>query len=154
MRVLCSVLGSPSHANEMRPVARAMAGAGHEVLVAVTPQLANEFADDDNIRVTQALPDIARIWQDLMRSGKFPAPTGTSMSESSVVVKVVAGGLLIGETFPALRSVAKEFKPGLDSSRRYRAVWMFGRRGTGHPACIDALRRLQTRSIPKSLQRS
>lgn len=113
MRVLCSVLGSPSHANEMRPVARAMAGAGHEVLVAVTPQLANEFADDDNIRVTQALPDIAEIWQHLMRSGKFPTLTDTNMAESSVVVKVVAGGHLVGETFPALRSVAQEFRPDL-----------------------------------------
>ena len=113
MRVLCSVLGSPSHANEMRPVARAMARAGHEILVAVTPQLTNEFANDDTIRVTQALPDIVKIWQDILRSGKVPALTGTTMSDSSAVAKVMAGGPLIGETFPALRSVAKEFRPDL-----------------------------------------
>lgn len=113
MRVLCSVLGSPSHANEMRPVARAMARAGHEVLVAVTPQLANEFADDDNIRVTPALPDLTKVWPDLRRSEKAPALTGITMPDSSALVKVIAGGPLIGKTFPALRAVAKKFKPDL-----------------------------------------
>jgi N-glycosyltransferase len=111
MRVLCSVLGSPSHANEMRPVARAMADAGHEVLVAVTPLLANEFTNDSNIRVTQALPDTIKIWQDVLNSGKFL--TDTTMSNYSAVIEVMAGGPLIGAVFPALRSIAKEFKPDL-----------------------------------------
>ncbi|MFD9811716.1 glycosyltransferase [Streptomyces sp. NPDC059080] len=46
MRVLCTSTGSPSHGRAMLPLARALAGAGHAVTVASTPEMAPVFRDD------------------------------------------------------------------------------------------------------------
>ncbi|GAA3160152.1 MULTISPECIES: glycosyltransferase [Streptomyces] len=46
MRVLCTSTGSPSHGRAMLPLARALAGAGHTVTVAATPELAPVFHAD------------------------------------------------------------------------------------------------------------
>ena len=56
MRVLCTTLGSPSHGRAQLPVLRALASAGHDVLVATTPSLAAVFQHDD-VRVVRCLPD-------------------------------------------------------------------------------------------------
>ncbi|MFF9478650.1 glycosyltransferase [Streptomyces sp. NPDC014733] len=47
MRVLCTSTGSPSHGRAMLPLARALAGAGHAVTVAATPEMAPVFHADD-----------------------------------------------------------------------------------------------------------
>ncbi|TSB19013.1 glycosyltransferase [Streptomyces sp. NBC_01525] len=46
MRVLCTSTGSPSHGRAMLPLARALAGAGHAVTVAASPEMAPVFRAD------------------------------------------------------------------------------------------------------------
>ncbi|MEU6912554.1 glycosyltransferase [Streptomyces olindensis] len=56
MRVLCTTLGSPSHGRAQLPLLRALAGAGHQVLVVTTEALVPVFRDDD-VQVRAALPE-------------------------------------------------------------------------------------------------
>ncbi|GHI06651.1 glycosyl transferase [Streptomyces cellostaticus] len=56
MRVLCTTLGSPSHGRAQLPLLRALAEAGHQVLVVTTDVLAPVFRDDD-VQVNAALPE-------------------------------------------------------------------------------------------------
>ncbi|MEU7160271.1 glycosyltransferase [Streptomyces chrestomyceticus] len=57
MRVLCTATGSPSHGRALLPLARALAGAGHAVTVATTPEVAPVFAADA-VTVETCLPRI------------------------------------------------------------------------------------------------
>ncbi|WP_030024524.1 glycosyltransferase [Streptomyces monomycini] len=65
MRVLCTATGSPSHGRALLPLARALAGAGHDVTVATTPEVAPVFAADP-VTVETCLPriDFGSGWQD------------------------------------------------------------------------------------------
>ncbi|KDN76020.1 glycosyltransferase [Streptomyces olindensis] len=56
MRVLCTTLGSPSHGRAQLPLLRALAGAGHQVLVVTTEALVPVFRDDD-VQVEAGLPE-------------------------------------------------------------------------------------------------
>ncbi|MER6710175.1 glycosyltransferase [Streptomyces sp. NPDC000877] len=56
MRVLCTTLGSPSHGRAQLPLLRALAGAGHQVLVVTTETLVPVFRDDD-VQVKAALAE-------------------------------------------------------------------------------------------------
>lgn len=112
MRVLCSVTGSPSHAREMIPVAGALNRAGHEVLVACVPQLVAEFTAA-GIAANSVLPDQSAIWRDLVRSKELPTRNGIADLDQEQIIKVIAGGPLIEQSFYALRSVADEFTPDL-----------------------------------------
>ncbi|MFF5979583.1 glycosyltransferase [Streptomyces olindensis] len=56
MRVLCTTLGSPSHGRAQLPLLRALAGAGHQVLVVTAEALVPVFRDDD-VQVRAALPE-------------------------------------------------------------------------------------------------
>ncbi|OKI08121.1 glycosyl transferase [Streptomyces sp. CB02923] len=55
MRVLCTATGSPSHGRALLPLARALAGAGHDVTVATTTDVASVFAADA-VTVEPCLP--------------------------------------------------------------------------------------------------
>ncbi|MEU7153131.1 glycosyltransferase [Streptomyces sp. NPDC045456] len=65
MRVLCTATGSPSHGRALLPLARALAGAGHDVTVVTTPEVAPVFAADP-VTVEPSLPriDFGSDWQE------------------------------------------------------------------------------------------
>ena len=115
MRVLCTTIGSPSHGRAQLPVLRALAAAGHDVLVVTTPSLAAVFQHDD-VRVLPSLPDFT------------PSTFGTGMAElmertdlddgqrhelmQRLMAEILSGPLarkLLDVLFP----VAEDFRPDL-----------------------------------------
>ncbi|GHH80644.1 glycosyl transferase [Streptomyces sulfonofaciens] len=58
MKVLCTTLGSPSHGRAQLPTLRALKAAGHDILVATAPDLADVF-EPDGFRVLDCLPTIS-----------------------------------------------------------------------------------------------
>ncbi|WP_413797657.1 glycosyltransferase [Streptomyces iranensis] len=122
MRVLFTTLGSPSHGRAQLPLARALAAAGHEVLVATTPVLAPVFALDD-VRVTTCLDDLspATFLGPAMAEEAGPAgpPDMARMDDAErqafllrVVTKVLSGPMAT-TLLDALLPVARDFRPDL-----------------------------------------
>lgn len=116
MRVLCTTLGSPSHGRAQLPLLRALAAAGHEILVATTTELASVFQYDD-VRVLSCLPDFT--------PGTFAGPALEELGDGSewtpaeqqeimlrVLAETVAGPMAQG-LLEVLRPVAAEFAPDL-----------------------------------------
>ncbi|MFG2140952.1 glycosyltransferase [Streptomyces sp. NPDC048650] len=115
MRVLCTTLGSPSHGRAQLPVLRALAAAGHDVLVATTPSLASVFQYDD-VRVLTCLPDFT------------PSTFGPGMAElmertdlddeqrQQLMQRLLAEGIsgpLARKLLEILRPVVEDFRPDL-----------------------------------------
>ncbi|WP_413099282.1 glycosyltransferase [Streptomyces sp. Inha503] len=122
MRVLFTTLGSPSHGRAQLPLARALAAAGHEVLVATTPVLASVFASDD-VRVTTCLDDLspATFLGPAMaeESGPDGPPDMARMDDAErqafllrVITKVLSGPMAT-TLLDALLPVARDFRPDL-----------------------------------------
>lgn len=115
MRVLCTTLGSPSHGRAQLPVLRALAAAGHDILVATTPSLATVFQHDD-VRVTSCLPDLT------------PSTFGPGMAElmqrddlddeqrhqllQRLLAEIISGPLA-RKLLDVLLPVAEDFRPDL-----------------------------------------
>ena len=116
MRVLCTTLGSPSHGRAQLPLLRALAAAGHEILVATTPELTHVFQHDD-VRVLSCLPDFS--------PGSFAGPAlaelgdGTERTpgqQQEVMLRVLAeavSGPMAKGLLEVLRPVAADFAPDL-----------------------------------------
>ncbi|MFG2891106.1 glycosyltransferase [Streptomyces sp. NPDC048248] len=115
MRVLCTTLGSPSHGRAQLPVLRALASAGHDVLVATTPSLAAVFQHDD-VRVVRCLPDFT------------PSTFGPAMAEltertdlddeqrQQLMMRLMAetiSGPFARKLLELLLPVAEDFRPDL-----------------------------------------
>ncbi|MFI0262477.1 glycosyltransferase [Streptomyces sp. NPDC017056] len=116
MRVLVTVTGSAGHANSMLPIARALAAAGHEILVVTTEQLAPRFAGEFP-GVRPLLPGLLEKFApvlEILRSGGEPPP------ELLAQFADIAGQMAWVDTAPhvttavrAVLPVAKEFGPDL-----------------------------------------
>ncbi|NJP98571.1 glycosyltransferase family 1 protein [Nonomuraea sp. FMUSA5-5] len=124
MRVLCTVTGSRSHIHALRPLARALADAGHGVLIATTAGLAQaaatagpphvlgavglENATGAGPRVVACLPDLQAFIRD---SGRSPGPPGRAGEDPwpPFILDMLAG--LADVAGPALLAVAEGWRP-------------------------------------------
>ncbi|MEU5268997.1 glycosyltransferase [Streptomyces hygroscopicus] len=122
MRVLFTTLGSPSHGRAQLPLARALAAAGHEVLVVTTPTLAPVFERDD-VRVTAGFDDLnpGTFLGSAMAEEAGPAgpPDLNAMDDeerqellSRVLTKVMSGPMA-STLLDALLPPARDFRPDL-----------------------------------------
>ncbi|AQZ63822.1 glycosyltransferase [[Actinomadura] parvosata subsp. kistnae] len=125
MRVLCTVTGSRSHIHALRPLARALADAGHDVLIATTADLAHasaatagpahvlgavglENAIGAGPRVVACLPDLQAFIRD---SGRSPGPPGRAGEDPwpPFILDMLAG--TTDTAWPALLAVAEGWRP-------------------------------------------
>ncbi|GLZ45365.1 glycosyl transferase [Actinomycetospora sp. NBRC 106375] len=105
-RVLATVTGSPSHARAVLPFARALAAAGHEVVVACPEELAGVF---DGLRVEAVMPPMSAAVAALgPRLAELEGPP-----EMAVVIPMLFAGPHVTEAVRLLRPVAERFGPDL-----------------------------------------
>jgi N-glycosyltransferase len=116
MRVLCTTLGSPSHGRAQLPLLRALAEAGHQVLVVTTDDLAPVFRDDD-VEVRAVLPEfdpVGMLGPDL---GELQDSGSGELSLSSPVLSRLLMRALAGAGvkphLDILRPLALDFRPDL-----------------------------------------
>jgi len=116
MRVLCTTTGSASHGRAQLPLLRALAAAGHEVLVVTNPGLAPVFQDDD-VRVTTVMPDLdprARMQEHADEMADLPE--GDTAALHSAMGRLMFRGMAGTGAKISLEAVfptAKEFQPDL-----------------------------------------
>jgi UDP:flavonoid glycosyltransferase YjiC (YdhE family) len=122
VRVLSSITGSQGHARDMLPLIRAIADAGHDVLVALPPSLAHIY-EVERVRVAPVLPEMHDSIMAVVKEGTekrvreaaeaglpvAPPPELTAFDE----MLVMAGGPHITPTYHAIMALALDFKPNL-----------------------------------------
>ncbi|MEU3415420.1 glycosyltransferase [Streptomyces sp. NPDC006658] len=114
MRVLCTTLGSPSHGRAQLPLLRALAEAGHQVLVVTTDALAPVFRDDD-VEVKAALPEfdpVGMLGPDLGELQDVGELTLSSPALSRLLMRALAGPG-VKPHLDILRPLALDFRPDL-----------------------------------------
>ncbi|MBT2481863.1 glycosyltransferase [Streptomyces sp. ISL-94] len=115
MRVLSTVTGSQGHARAVLPMVRALAKAGHEVLVCLPPHLAEVYADS-GARVEPALPDFIAAMQEMrqLRDNLDPALLGPGgeVDERAQLIGF-AGGPQVASAYRAVLPLAEEFRPDI-----------------------------------------
>ncbi|MFD7669020.1 glycosyltransferase [Streptomyces sp. NPDC059788] len=118
MRVLCTATGSPSHGRALLPLARALAGAGHDVTVATTTDVAPVFAADA-VRVETCLPriDFGAAAQDTAEAqaqsdGSDAAPGDGSADDAHlrILLERLTGDMAV-ESHQALAELARTVRP-------------------------------------------
>ncbi|MEU8031816.1 glycosyltransferase [Streptomyces sp. NPDC049099] len=114
MRVLCTTLGSPSHGRAQLPLLRALAEAGHQVLVVTSDALAPVFRDDD-VRVDTALPEfdpmarMAPYLAELQDTADLTEPTAAM---SRMLLRALTGPG-VKPHLDLLLPLARNFRPDL-----------------------------------------
>src|SRR5689334_17396872 len=122
MRVLTSITGSQGHARDMLPLVRAIAEAGHDVLVVLPPSLAPVYAGEP-VRVEAVLPEMSDSIMAVIAAGaqarareaaesglpERPPPAMTVFDE----MLVMAGGPHITPTYHLIMALAKDFQPDI-----------------------------------------
>ncbi|MER6025341.1 glycosyltransferase [Streptomyces sp. NPDC001851] len=114
MRVLCTTLGSPSHGRAQLPLLRALAAAGHQVLVVTSEALAPVFRDDD-VRVDAALPEfdpMARMAPYLAELQDTADPEERMAAMNRLVLRALAGPG-VKPHLDILLPRARDFRPDL-----------------------------------------
>lgn len=112
MRVLCTTLGSPSHGRAQLPLLRALAKAGHQVLVVTTEALVPVFRDDD-VQVNPALPEfdpLAAMGPYLAELGDTPDLTEPTDALARLLMRNVAGPG-VKPHLDVLLPLARDFRP-------------------------------------------
>ncbi|GAB2878113.1 glycosyltransferase [Streptomyces mayteni] len=104
MRVLSTVMGSPSHARAQLPLLRALLGAGHQVRVVCSARLSPVLADDD-VPVVETAPVPREVFDDRVR---YLA----DLTEPRAMAALLADARL-PDTFAVVSAVAREFPPDL-----------------------------------------
>ncbi|MFI0780097.1 glycosyltransferase [Streptomyces sp. NPDC021212] len=116
MRVLCTTTGSPSHGRAQLPLLRALAAAGHEVLVVTNPSLASVFQDDD-LRLDTTMPDLDPRARMMERADELAAlPKDDTAVLHGAIAKLLFRGMAETGAKISLEGVfplAKEFQPDL-----------------------------------------
>ncbi|MGW7368660.1 glycosyltransferase [Streptomyces sp. NPDC054841] len=116
MRVFCTVTGTKGHANEVLPLARGLAEAGHEVMVAVPEQLAEVF-DGAPVTVRPVMPSIFDVMSAIfsLREKRVAegVPDGDVEVDNRLQMILWGGGPHITTTFRTLLPLAEEFRPDL-----------------------------------------
>ncbi|MET9450392.1 glycosyltransferase [Streptomyces cinerochromogenes] len=114
MRVLCTTLGSPSHGRAQLPLLRALAEAGHQVLVVTTDALAPVFRDDD-VTVNAALPRFDPLAMISPYAAELPDTvdlTEPTPALSRLLMRALAGPG-VKPHLDILLPLAREFRPDL-----------------------------------------
>lgn len=107
-RVLATVTGSPSHARAVLPFARALAEAGHDVLVACPEELAGVLTSA-GLRVEPVMPPMAATVATLgPQLADLEGPR-----DIDVIAPLLFGGAHVSDTVRLLRPVAERFAPDL-----------------------------------------
>ncbi|MDX3385527.1 glycosyltransferase [Streptomyces niveiscabiei] len=116
MRVLFTTLGSPSHGRAQLPLARALAAAGHEVLVVTTPALVSVFEKDD-VQVTASMGEFTPhtfITPELLEQAARPGPDGgTPQDVLRRAMPLAMAGPMAGRLWERVLPAAEEFRPDL-----------------------------------------
>ncbi|MGW5118691.1 glycosyltransferase [Streptomyces noursei] len=114
MRVLCTTLGSPSHGRAQLPLLRALAEAGHQVVVVTTDALAPVFRDDD-VQVQAVLPEfdptagLAPYLADLQAA----TDEAERMAELNRLMLRSVAGPGVQPHLDVLLPLARDFRPDL-----------------------------------------
>ncbi|MEU7558471.1 glycosyltransferase [Streptomyces eurythermus] len=114
MRVLCTTLGSPSHGRAQLPLLRALAKAGHQVLVVTTEALAPVFHDDD-VEVRAVLPQFDPVAMLGPHLAELQDSAGLSLSSPvlpRLLMRALAGPS-VKQHLDILAPVTREFRPDL-----------------------------------------
>lgn len=116
MRVLCTTTGSPSHGRAQLPLLRALAAAGHEVLVVTNPGLAPVFQDDD-VRLDTTMPDLDPRARMMERADELAAlPKDDKAALHGAIARLMFRGMAETGAKVSMEGVfplAKEFQPDL-----------------------------------------
>ncbi|MFD3915924.1 glycosyltransferase [Streptomyces sp. NPDC058603] len=116
MRVLFTTLASPSHGRAQLPLARALAAAGHDVLVATTPALASVFARDDvrvAVPVTVLTPQ-SFITPELVEQATRPGRGSGEQQDVMVsLLPRIVSGPMARKLWEEILPVARDFRPDL-----------------------------------------
>ncbi|NYI05305.1 glycosyltransferase [Allostreptomyces psammosilenae] len=105
----------------MLPLARALAAAGHEVLVATTPALASVFAEDD-LTVNVCLPELepAALTDDSESADRSATTDGSAGATAGDPMAPLLRRMAVGLTGPMLTTIrehvaplAQKFRPDL-----------------------------------------
>ncbi|MEV5509629.1 glycosyltransferase [Streptomyces orinoci] len=115
MRVFCTVTGTQGHANEVLPLATALAEAGHEVMVTAPEHLASVF-EGAPVRVDPVMPGIFEVMQAIFSLGderRKNNPDEEVVVDNRLQMILWGGGPHITSTFRTILPIAKEFRPDL-----------------------------------------
>ncbi|GGW16079.1 oleandomycin glycosyltransferase [Streptomyces libani subsp. rufus] len=114
MRVLCTTLGSPSHGRAQLPLLRALAEAGHQVLVVTADALAPVFRDDEvEVRTPLGRFDpLAAAGPYLAGLPEPPDLTRPAPELSRLLMRGVAGAA-VRPQLDILLPLARDFRPDL-----------------------------------------
>ncbi|MEJ2890847.1 glycosyltransferase [Actinomycetospora aeridis] len=105
-RILATVTGSPSHARAVLPFARALAAAGHEVVVACPEELGDVFT---GFEVAPAMPPMAAAVATLRPAlAELAGPP-----DMDVIMPLLFAGPHVADAVRALRPVADRLAPEL-----------------------------------------
>ncbi|MEW2113876.1 MULTISPECIES: glycosyltransferase [unclassified Streptomyces] len=111
MRVLCTLTGTPSHARAMLPLVRALAAAGHELLVVAPPRPAKVF-DGESVRTAPVLAELADQVMGALRDGTVSLPADLDLFDQRLWV-LTGCGPHVGDNYRILLPIAEEFRPDL-----------------------------------------
>lgn len=117
MRVLCTINGSPSHTRSMVPITRALADAGHDVFIAVAPELAPGVRGERGVRIDECLVDPVELILMRGRELQTRGPDSKGGKADANAAQKRLGGIIGAAMWPesakALLPLAEEFRPDL-----------------------------------------
>jgi len=108
------VTGSQGHARAVLPLARAVAEAGHEVLVATPPDLAEVF-EPEPMRVEAVLPGIVESITHMVQERERAEQEGAERPRLNAREQLIAtaSGPHVTTAYQAMYPLAKEFRPDI-----------------------------------------
>ncbi|MCP3800828.1 glycosyltransferase [Allokutzneria sp. A3M-2-11 16] len=132
MRVLCTVTGSPSHTRSLVPIIRALAEAGHEVLVAMPEDFVQLFAAE-KVTAVGALYGMRQQLTKMVSDPERPLHPPANPGDMSMVMRAMSGPLA-ADSFQRVLPVAEEFRPDvvLRDDAEYGAVLLAEKLGIPH----------------------
>jgi UDP:flavonoid glycosyltransferase YjiC (YdhE family) len=109
VRVLCTVTGSPSHARAMLPIARGLAEAGHEILVATSEYLVPTY-DGEPVNVQVTMPDLGEV---ILNIREYSAIHNGGVPDERLDMISFAGEKHVTTAYEKTFPLAKDFAPDL-----------------------------------------
>jgi N-glycosyltransferase len=117
MRVLCTINGSPSHTRSMVPITRALADAGHDVLIAVAPELAPGVRGERHVEISECLTDPIETILMRGRELNLRGPNTKGGTADADAAQTRLGGIIEASMWPestkALLPLAEDFRPDI-----------------------------------------